>query len=37
MDYCKNCNKLFISNEAFVNHLMGKKHIKFAEKNIEHD
>jgi splicing factor 3A subunit 3 len=36
-EYCSTCNKLFISNEAFVGHLMGKRHIKLAEKDVAHD
>ena len=29
--YCLQCKKLFITNEAYVSHLLGKKH-KNAEK-----
>lgn len=31
-EYCSSCKKLFITNEAFVSHLMGKKHIKLSQQ-----
>ena len=37
MEYCPNCKKLFITNEAFVSHLMGKKHLKLAKQEVAHD
>lgn len=33
MEYCANCKKLFITNEAFVSHLMGKKHLKLSKSD----
>ena len=33
MQYCPPCKKLFITNEAYVSHLLGKKH-KNAEKTF---
>lgn len=29
IEFCQNCKKLYLNNEAFVGHLMGKKHKKF--------
>ena len=37
MEYCPDCKKLFITNEAFVSHLMGKKHLKLAKQELPHD
>jgi hypothetical protein len=36
MQYCQQCKKLFITNEAYVSHLLGKKH-KNAEKTFNEE
>ena len=35
--YCHYCKKLYINNDAFVGHLLGKKHIKMEEQGVEED
>lgn len=32
-EYCVSCKKLFITNDAFVSHLMGKRHIKLSSQD----
>lgn len=37
IQYCQYCKKLYLNNDAFVGHLLGKKHIKLEEKGGEYN